>query len=232
MTYNLGFFEKQGGPSLESARALVPKIIEWLEPASLIDVGCGTGAWAAVALSEGVPDVLGVDGDYVDQRQLVIPPDRFAVRNLAEPFRMDRRFDLALCLEVAEHLPPSRGPGFIDDLCAVSDVIVFSAAIPGQQGTHHVNLRWQSYWANLFIERGRSIVDDLRASIWRDARVGWWYRQNVLVATAVALPRLEHPPVSNIVHPESTFRDVGLRTLLSEIPAAARTATSRRLKGR
>jgi hypothetical protein len=183
-----------------------------------------------VALSEGVSDVLGIDGAYVDRQQLLIPSDRFVVRDLAQSFRLDRRFDVAICLEVAEHLPPSRGPGLIDDLCALSEVVVFSAAVPGQQGTRHVNLRWQSYWADLFIKRGRTIVGDLRALVWRDSRVGWWYRQNIIVASAIALPDLDHQPLLDVVHPESTFRDVGMRTLLGAMPSATRAWARRRLR--
>ena len=66
-------------------------------------------------------------------------------------------------------------------MCKLSDVVLFSAAIPGQGGTHHLNERWPSYWANLFGSAGYDVLDVVRANIWDDARVEWWYRQNLLV---------------------------------------------------
>ena len=65
-------------------------------------------------------------------------------RDLAQPLQIDRRFDLALSLEVAEHLPPECGSEFVQTLTDLSSVILFSAAIPFQGGTDHLNEQWPS----------------------------------------------------------------------------------------
>jgi hypothetical protein len=61
-----------------------------------------------------------------------------------------RTFDLAICLEVAEHLPPEAAEGFIDSLTRLAPVVLFSAAITFQVGNQHLNGQWPDYWATLF----------------------------------------------------------------------------------
>jgi hypothetical protein len=69
----------------------------------------------------------------------------------------------------------------VENLCGISDLVFFSAAIPGQGGTHHVNERWLSYWEDLFAARGYRVFDALRNTNWHDQRVEWWYRQNAVL---------------------------------------------------
>ena len=167
--------------SLASAQAMVPHIVRLLRPQSVVDVGCGVGAWLSVFSEHGVSDFLGVDSDDVPHEQLMIPPSRFLASDLSAPLQLDRTFDLALSLEVAEHVPPGAAETFVDTLVRLAPVVVFSAAIPLQGGTGHVNERWQTYWARLFSARGLLAVDALRAGVWDDQRIDWWYRQNTIV---------------------------------------------------
>jgi 2-polyprenyl-3-methyl-5-hydroxy-6-metoxy-1,4-benzoquinol methylase len=85
-------------------------IIAAVQPNTVIDVGCGVGTWLAVLAENGVADVWGIDGDYVDRALLEIPEERFLPHDLTKPVRLERRFDLVLCLEVAEHLPADSDP--------------------------------------------------------------------------------------------------------------------------
>jgi SAM-dependent methyltransferase len=161
----------------------------------VLDVGCGVGGWVATWLGSGA-DAIGVDGDYVPRDQLCIPDDRFISHDLSTPLDLGRRFDLVTCLEVAEHLPPEAAATIVDSLCRHADVIVFSAAIPGQGGTGHINERWPSFWAELFATHGYRPHDLLRSRLWWDTRCEWWYRQNVLVFAAdeVAHKHVGHGP--------------------------------------
>jgi hypothetical protein len=84
---------------------------------------------------------------------------------------------------VAEHLPAASAATFVSSLCRHGDAVLFSAAIPGQGGSYHVNEQWPSYWANLFRSEGYDCFDVLRHTLWRDASVEWWYRQNLLIFT-------------------------------------------------
>ena len=187
----------------ESAREILPILIELFKPASIIDVGCGAGHWLAAAIELGVQDVLGVDGSWVRESQLAIPREKLVVHDLATSLKIGRRFDLALSLEVAEHLPASSARGFVQSLSEVADVVVFSAALPGQGGRHHVNEQWPEYWAGLFKQFGYDCYDVLRPRIWNNARVIWYYAQNCLIFTRAGSASQPGAPVSplSLVHP-------------------------------
>lgn len=187
-----------------SAREILPIVVELTKPASIVDIGCGAGHWLAAARELGITDILGVDGDWVVRGRLEIPREKFVAHDLATPLKFDRKFDLALSLEVAEHLPAPQARAFIRTLCEAADTVLFSAAIPGQGGRHHVNEQWPAYWADLFAEFGFDCYDLLRPRIWNNPRVLWYYAQNCLIyarrgsldhAAAVTKPL-------SLVHPE------------------------------
>jgi SAM-dependent methyltransferase len=178
--YSTSYYEGLKEDSAVSAREVVPLLLELIPAKSVVDVGCGSGTWAQ-AYSQAGCEVLGIDGDIVHVDQLLIPADRFLRRDLAQPLRLDRRFDLVNCLEVAEHLDAARADGFVADLCALGDVVAFSAAIPGQGGTHHVNEQFQSHWIERFRARGFVALDCVRPRIWGNDRVAWWYVQNLFL---------------------------------------------------
>lgn len=178
--YSTRYYEGLKEDSAASARAVVPRVLALLPARTVVDVGCGSGTWAREYRTAGC-EILGIDGHIVQPDQLLIPVESFQRANLAEPLRLERRFDLVNCLEVAEHLAPTRADSFVADLCRLGDVVVFSAAVPGQGGTHHVNEQWQSCWVARFQAQGFGLVDCVRHQIWADDRVAWWYRQNLLV---------------------------------------------------
>ena len=95
-----------------------------------------------------------------------------------------RRYDLAISIEVAEHIEPGNAEEFVRLLTGLSDTVLFSAAIPGQGGTGHVNEQWPEYWAALFRASGYGAMDCLRTKIWDDAQIPFWYRQNCLIFAA------------------------------------------------
>jgi SAM-dependent methyltransferase len=155
--------------------------MELVAPASVVDVGCGIGTWASVFAAHGVNDVLGVDGDYVDRASLLIERDRFEAVDLAAGFDTGRTFDLAISLEVGEHLPPECSARFVRDLTRLAPVVLFSAAIPHQGGSDHVNERWQDDWAAIFAAEGYVAVDAVRPRVWNDPAVEFWYVQNAIL---------------------------------------------------
>lgn len=165
----------------ESARQVLPIIFEIVKPASVVDIGCGTGHWLSAAKELGAEDILGIDGEWVSKAQLAIPASNFLVHDLATPLKLGRRFDLALSFEVAEHLPEAAARTFVQSLCEAADAVAFSAAIPGQGGRRHLNEQWPSYWANIFREFRYECYDCLRAKIWTNPNVTWYYAQNSLI---------------------------------------------------
>jgi SAM-dependent methyltransferase len=167
--------------SMQSAREVVPLVLRLLVPRSVIDVGCGRGAWLAVFQELGVTDIRGLDGDYVCRDKLAFPNDCFSAHDLTRPFRLDRSFDLVVSLEVAEHLPADCANAFVVSLTELGPVVLFSAAAPFQGGKHHVNEQWPAYWAERFRSKGYVPVDCLRRRIWLNPKVEWWYAQNVFL---------------------------------------------------
>lgn len=144
LAYDRNFYDRQSNGSLASARVILPEILSLVGGASLVDVGCGVGPWLKAAQECGMSGIVGLDGDYVDRSQLLTGTDLFRQCDLeTEDMRNVLQgllpFDLAVCVEVAEHLTPGRAGSFVSELCQLSDMIVFSAAVPGQGGTGHVN---------------------------------------------------------------------------------------------
>jgi hypothetical protein len=188
----------------QAADEILPIVFDLLHPASIVDIGCGAGHWLASAGELGVKDTLGVDGDWVLETKLAIPRQKFVAHDLGTPLILGRRFDLALSLEVAEHLPASHAQPFVKTLCEAADNVLFSAAIPGQGGRHHVNEQWPVYWADLFQECGYQCHDILRERIWNNPRVAWYYAQNILIFVKAGSSNHLAPPSQplSLVHPE------------------------------
>jgi SAM-dependent methyltransferase len=179
--YSAQFFVGQKTLSYQSARQVVPIIQQFVPVRSVCDVGCGVGTWLRAFHEAGIQDVTGLDGNYVDKKLLEIPRTAFHEADLRQPLRLDRTFDLAVSIEVAEHLPESRGASFVEDLTRLAPVVLFSAAIPRQGGTAHINEQWQSYWAKLFTDLDFVTCDVLRPIIWNNSEIARWYRQNILL---------------------------------------------------
>jgi hypothetical protein len=190
--FGAGFHRAIRDGARRSAEVVVPLVLGLMRPRSVIDVGCALGSWLAVFREHGIEDVWGVEGAHLDRTRLEIPAERLLVRNLEHPFSLDRRFDLVVCLEVAEHLSPRAAEPFIASLTQLGPVVLFSAAIPFQGGVRHFNEQWPEYWAALFQARGYLPVDCIRRKIWTDTRVSWWYAQNLLAF--VARDRLSEYP--------------------------------------
>ncbi len=164
-----------------SAEVIIPLLMDNFTINSVVDVGCGPGNWLAVVKDCGIGDYLGIDSEHVSPSELKIPNEHFMVANLEEFIPPDRKFDLCLSLEVAEHLSSEVADNFIAGLVSLSDIVLFSAAIPGQTGQHHVNLQWPEYWAEKFRKHGYRCSDFIRPLIWKDENVNWWYKQNILL---------------------------------------------------
>lgn len=179
--YSRAFFVAQRDRSYHSAQHIVPIIRQIAPIHSVCDVGCGLGMWLRAFLEAGVEDIVGVDGNWVDTDSLIIPASAFQRADLRESFRLDRRFDLAMSIEVAEHLPESRSSSFVEDLTQLAPLVLFSAAIPRQGGTNHINEQWQDYWAAIFAKYDFEACDVVRPLIWNKTEIARWYRQNIIL---------------------------------------------------
>ena len=232
--------ESLEGTSPSSAAVVVPLLLEIVDPRSVVDLGCGIGAWLAVFRARGVDDVRGFDTHDPGDR-LLIPHDRFTVTDLERLAGPPGQADLALCLEVAEHLDAGAADPLVSALVGTAPVVVFSAATPFQRGVHHVNLQWADYWRDRFASHGYQQLDVLRPRLWDDERVAWWYRQNLFVyastdwVEAHPTQRQDATMPERVVHPGLLSENdrialdrQGVGSLLRELPNAARRSITRR----
>jgi SAM-dependent methyltransferase len=221
---------------LQSPRGVVPLVMSLVSPRSVVDVGCGSGAWLFAFREHGVGRIVGIEGAYVDPSWLLIPKDCLRTIDLRKSFRMQDTFDLAVCLEVAEHLPKRCAPEFVESLVSLAPIILFSAAVPEQGGVHHVNEQWPGYWAEIFLRHGYRQVDILRSQIWKNPEIKFFYRQNIFFYVRQDLipgcPEFLHATerADDLMLVESSILEaqLGLRPILKNLPNALRKFVGRR----
>ncbi|MBD2526702.1 bifunctional 2-polyprenyl-6-hydroxyphenol methylase/3-demethylubiquinol 3-O-methyltransferase UbiG [Nostoc sp. FACHB-133] len=208
--YKDKFYRDRHEKTVYSAQTILSIILDTLPTVmSAVDVGCGVGTWLSVLRNIGIEEIQGIDGSWVNKELLQIPVENFMIHDLNIPINFNKKFDLAISLEVAEHLPEVIAQSFVTSLTKSADFVLFSAAIPYQGGQNHVNERWLEYWNNLFHQCGYIGLDIVRRRIWNDNMIPVWYRQNIILfALEKRIPELklqyeiaELTPVS-IIHPE------------------------------
>jgi SAM-dependent methyltransferase len=190
-----------------SAEQVLPLLFSMYKPGSVLDVGCGNGSWLQVAEKLGIRDYAGIDEQAQAEGSWLTEKGKFMMKNLQESFDLKRKFDMVFCLEVAEHLPAESAGVLMDSLVLHSDRILFSAAVPGQEGFRHLNEREPAYWQQLFTERGFNTYDTIRPLIWENEAICWWYRQNIFIAERKS--NMDDPIAGKLpylIHPE-LFRD-------------------------
>lgn len=239
MPYTKKFYVTRHAETLYTAQRVCSILTEKMPViSSVVDVGCGVGTWLSVLREIGVQDIQGIDGKWVDKKMLVIPEENFLEMDLMNLCKITKRFDLAICLEVAEHLPAGHADMFIRWLTELSDFVLFSAAIPFQSGGNHMNEAWQSYWVKLFVRNDYQVYDFIRPSIWNDVRIPFWYRQNILffartrLCEKLNLRKDDQLPI-DIVHPElflSKCRQLESSTFLRRLIHTAGKALKFRFK--
>ncbi len=191
--------------NITSPKEIVPEIIKLLNPKSVVDIGCGIGTFIYCFKQEGIRDVLGIDGSWVNKVLVnkFLTEEEFLEKNLEEKLVLDRKFDLVISLEVAEHLSEESAGIFVDNLISSGNLILFSAAIPLQGGQNHINEQWLDYWQEKFLKHGYYLQDVIRPIFWDNPKVFWWYKQNMVLFTPknYKLPiNIKHNLLKNVVH--------------------------------
>jgi len=196
-----------------SAEAILRIAFEYIQAKSMLDIGCGLGTWLHVGQEMGL-EVAGIEGPWCEIDKLEVDKSLVTITDLEQPIDLGRKFDLAISLEVGEHLSIEAAPNLVKALTSHADQIIYSAAIPLQGGHHHVNEQFPGFWVELFAAEGFLPVDLFRAVIWTDSSIHWWLRQNTILFAKPEIidanPRLKAESMVNrpldLVHPEVYFR--------------------------
>ena len=203
--YDKSFYESTHS-HVYSAQKIFEIIFKHLKPRSIIDIGCGSGSWLKAASEMGVKNLTGIEGNWLKPEMLIAENINLLIHDISSSLPRLSKYDLAITLEVAEHLSESRSKSFIEDLCGLSDVVLFSAAIPHQGGDNHLNEQWQSYWNGLFRKNNFVARDIIRPIIWEDENIKAWYKQNCILyineKIDSKIDNLRNQNPLDIVHPD------------------------------
>jgi SAM-dependent methyltransferase len=216
----MAYIHSEDKHNLHDPNIIVPEIMRLLRPTSVIDFGCGIGTFLKVFKNCGVKKVLGIEGKWTNKALVnkYLEPYEFMVFDLQQSIFINNKFDLAISLEVAEHLDPNAADTFVANLVAASNVVLFSAAIPKQGGQNHINEQWITYWEDKFRNHGFILYDVIRPIFWDNNQLFWWYRQNMVVFAPPGLQfhdpvQLVPYPMRNIVHP-ALFSTIANRSII------------------
>jgi hypothetical protein len=215
--YNDVFFRTRKESAKRSAEIVVPEILEILPVEkkhnfSVVDFGCATGDWLSVYERNGCIEILGINDVIPPSDLLEIPQSKILAWDIIKQGKVpvDKKFTICQCLEVAEHFEEEYADKLLQTLTSLSDIIVFSAAIPYQEGTHHVNLQWPDYWISKFTNYGYKELDCIRRHIWNNKSVTICYKQNLFIFFVENLDNQQlselrkenRTELYNIVHPD------------------------------
>lgn len=179
--YTLNYYRQVGQASERCANEMLPFVVNLISPRSFLELGSGTGSWTRAAARQGIEDYIAVDGNWVQESELVIPKEHFVRHELNMPLDLGRKFDLAISLEVAEHLKESSADQFVETLTSHSDIILFGAATPMQGGTGHINEQWPTYWIDKFERVDYHCFDIIRPKFWGNEFILPYYIQNTFI---------------------------------------------------
>jgi SAM-dependent methyltransferase len=213
--YSEDFYEDQKDASLVSGMKYAKLLSTHYLPESVIDIGCGRGSWLKAFKHAGAHRLVGIDGPWIKQVDMPNGSIRFLSADLNIPLDTNRfgHFDLAISVEVAEHLEPDSAEFFVESLTKLSDIVIFGAAFTNQGGTNHLNEQLHSYWAQLFLKRDFQVFDFFREDVWGNKDIPFWYQQNTFLYVhkdSSLIPILKadgYPPIRNLefmncVHPD------------------------------
>ena len=167
----------------EWAGHMVEAIMWAMTPKTVIDLGCGACNFANV-FNDYECRVLAVDGSK-HAKETANDGVEFLLWDLRESLRLDRKFDLVLCVELIEHVEAEFEDTILNTMVEhAAGWFVFTGAQPGQGGKGHVNCREVMYWEKKLKEIGFDLLPELTRKIqkqWRENKVRWYYVEGLIV---------------------------------------------------
>ena len=186
MGYDKKFYRNQRVNNLQSAKIIVPIVLDFIRGVSMdtipsiIDLGCGSGNWLSVFKEQGCY-VRGVDFGDIPIETLMIKQSEYVRHDLSQKYTDKRKYTLSMSLECAEHISRANAEAMVSTLMELSNIVLFSAAIPHQRGRGHINEQYQSYWIDFFDKRGYQVFDIIRSQVWNNNEVRGFYAQNMFL---------------------------------------------------
>jgi len=180
--YDQEFFDYTISSELGSSPDVAGILMKYYHPKSVIDIGCGCGIYIKAFHDLGIEDVIGYDGSkHALEKGLL--PEKIFLHDLREHIFIDRKYDLCLCIEVAEHIDNEYSVKLVQTLTNASDVVFFTAASPGQGGLHHVNEQPYEFWEGIFHKFGFRMDDRTEAVCREMAEKGviYWIVRNAMI---------------------------------------------------
>ena len=179
--YDEKYYKKHETGSYISALQILKYITSFIDIKSVIDFGCGMGTWCKAIEDLGISNILGIDQHIYDSKYMLIPEKNYMRYDLRKELLFSHKVDIAISVEVAEHIEEEYSERFIHNLCMCSDLILFSAALPFQGGTGHVNEKSCTFWANIFNKFKYKPIDCIRPHFWNNKQIEVWYRNNCIL---------------------------------------------------
>ena len=227
------FYEGHLDHSYASALKYADIVSPLLNPKRVVDVGCGRGAWLKAFKEKGASKLVGYDGTWNSQENMIDQSIVFHAADLNKPINIldAEHYDLTISVEVAEHLEPTSAQDFIKSLTKLSDVVLFGAAYTKQGGANHINEQPHTYWASCFSAYDYVPYDLFRPKLWGDKEIPFWYQQNTFLYVRQNTPisellvRAEYEPMKNVtfmncIHPalyERCTREIGTKDLVRKL---------------
>ncbi len=182
--YDEEYFRFVDRTTKQSADVIAGSVISDFKPLSVVDVGCGTGALLESLRTRGV-QVKGLE--YAQSalelcwaRQLDVMKFDVASDELPELGEAD----LVISMEVGNQLPESSADRYIDVLCKIAPLVVFSSEIPGGGDKLPRNERPHRYWIEKFNQRGYRFDEERSAQWrkdWKEKGTAPWFSRNVMI---------------------------------------------------
>jgi SAM-dependent methyltransferase len=249
--YSQNFYLSVDDRASATATEVFKVLSVYLRTESILDVGCGSGAWLEAGLKSGIKRATGVDlgsSIKVVENNPNLKPNianhtlKLIVRDFVEDSTAGFiKSDLAMSLEVVEHLPEHVGRNLIQRLTESADFIVFSGAQPGQGGTYHINEQPLRYWVEEFKKYGFDVYDPFRSVLQNQSHHPRFYALNTLLfinQNAIESSKLVINPEQLQACRVEDLRELDKRTcteiirywIVSLLPQKFVTFLSRRLK--
>ena len=182
--YNEAFFKKRG--AWRSDYNLIAKwISKNIAGQSFGDIGCGNGHMISLLHRTG-KKVWGVDAaenfeQYIDKE--IQPYVKKA--DLTKSYKFNK-CDVALCFEVAERLDKVHADTLVKSIASTeANIVLFTAAQPGEAGVRHINLQPRSYWLDKYKTQNYyldvALTEKFRDDLANRIKNPVWYLSDIMI---------------------------------------------------